>query len=136
MTFTKPLPEDRDVSITLTSAQVSQVLMQSAGSTASLAAVLAGVVEAAGSVAELLAATGANYSRSTLRAVLLLGVLPADGSWMGLGDAARRLEANASTTHRYMKTWVALGLVEQDPRTRRYRRAGDWLERAAGGIGR
>ncbi len=63
-----------------------------------------------------------NLSRSTLRALLVLDALPADGDERELTDIARQLDVSASTTHRYIHTWMALGLVEQDPRSRRYRR--------------
>jgi DNA-binding IclR family transcriptional regulator len=36
-------------------------------------------------------------------------------------DLAGRLEMSPSTTHRYLTTLLAVGLIEQDPRTRRYR---------------
>jgi DNA-binding IclR family transcriptional regulator len=36
-------------------------------------------------------------------------------------DVAVLLEMSPSTTHRYLTTLLAVGLLEQDPRTRRYR---------------
>jgi hypothetical protein len=39
---------------------------------------------------------------------------------------AFELEMNPSTTIRYLKTWVAVGVLEQDSATRRYRLARRW----------
>lgn len=39
----------------------------------------------------------------------------------GIADVADRMEASRSTVHRYMTTLVALGMLEQDPLSRRYR---------------
>jgi len=60
-------------------------------------------------------------SRSVLRGVYVL-------AGVGVGDhavteLAKELGMNASTTLRYIQTWVALGLLEQDPASQRYRRA-------------
>jgi hypothetical protein len=65
----------------------------------------------------------AAYPRSVLRAVLVLNALPADGSARKLTDIARDVDLSLSTMHRYAQTWIALGLIEQHPRSRRYRRA-------------
>ena len=51
----------------------------------------------------------------------MLAVFPVDGSYLGNADLARMLGMNQSTTHRYLSTLVAVGLVERDPATRRYR---------------
>jgi hypothetical protein len=115
--------EGQPVMLELTSSQVGSVVAQSAGSSTTLAALLTAVAESGAEAAKLLAAVDVDYSRSTLRAVLLLSVLPADGSFMDLAQVASRLDTNKSTTHRYLKTWIALGLVEQDADTRRYRRS-------------
>ena len=60
-------------------------------------------------------------SRSLLHGLLMLAVFPVDGSYLGNADLARMLGMNQSTTHRYLSTLVAVGLVERDPATRRYR---------------
>lgn len=114
---------DRDVTITLTDGQVEQIVRAVAGRP--------GVVDLLTEVSELdmmrrvaiprLADPGC--SRSTLRALLVLAAFPSDGSERELSDVARQLGFSPSTTHRYIGTWVAVGLLEQEPRSRRYRRA-------------
>jgi hypothetical protein len=110
------------VSIALTDAQVEQVLREVAHRPR-LASLLPEVsqLDALSSVAMPLLGD-ANYSRSVLRALLVLNSLPRDGSERGLTHLAGQLAISPSTTHRYMHTWMALGLVEQDPGSRRYRR--------------
>jgi len=63
------------------------------------------------------------YSRATLRALLVLAAFPADGTGRELTSVAKQLALSPSATHRYAVTWMAVGLLEQDPRSRRYRRA-------------
>jgi DNA-binding MarR family transcriptional regulator len=110
------------VSIALTDAQVEQVLREAAHSP-QLESLLPEVsqLDALSRVALPLLGD-ASYSRSALRALLVLNALPPDGSERELTDLARQLAISPSTTHRYMHTWMALGLVEQDPRSRRYHR--------------
>lgn len=60
-------------------------------------------------------------SRSLLLGLLVLATFPSDGSSLAVTDVASRLGMSPSTTHRYMTTLLAVGLLEQDPRTRRYR---------------
>lgn len=62
-------------------------------------------------------------SRSLLSGLLLLASFPADGGFLGNAEIARTLAMNNSTVHRYLQTLVAVGLVQRDPRTRRYRLA-------------
>ena len=64
----------------------------------------------------------AAYSRSVLRALLVLDAHPLDGSGRTLTGVSTQLGLSPSTTHRYLNTWVAVGMLEQDPRSRRYRR--------------
>lgn len=117
------LSDDRSVTITLTDWQVARVVREAAvapGLTA-LPAGLDDFGELHGAVMPLL--DDAAYSRSTLRALLVLGAFPPDGSERELTDVARQLDLSPSTTHRYIGTWMAVGLLEQHPRSRRYRRA-------------
>lgn len=62
-------------------------------------------------------------SRSLLFGLVVLISFPADGSERGVKELARELDLPRSTTHRYIHTLHAVGLLEQDPLTRRYRRA-------------
>jgi IclR family pca regulon transcriptional regulator len=63
------------------------------------------------------------FSRSLLSGLLLLASFPADGSYLSNTEVARANGMNMSTSHRYISTLVAVGLLERDPGTRRYRRA-------------
>ncbi len=63
-------------------------------------------------------------SRSLLSGLLVLSCFPADGGYLGIAELARMLGMNTSTTHRYVTTLLAVGLLERDPATRRYRLAG------------
>ncbi len=62
-------------------------------------------------------------SRSLLSGLLVLSCFPGDGGYLGIAELARALDMNTSTTHRYVTTLLAVGLLERDPATRRYRLA-------------
>jgi IclR helix-turn-helix domain len=62
-------------------------------------------------------------SRSLLSGLLVLSCFPADGGFLGIAELARMLGMNTSTTHRYVTTLLAVGLLERDSATRRYRLA-------------
>src|SRR5580700_6935274 len=62
-------------------------------------------------------------SRSLLAGLLVLSCFPADGEYLGIAELARLLGMNTSTTHRYVTTLLAVGLLERDSATRRYRLA-------------
>ncbi len=59
---------------------------------------------------------------SLLSGLLILVSFPADGSYLANAKLARSLGMNVSTAHRYVSTLVAVGLLERDAETRRYRR--------------
>jgi len=62
-------------------------------------------------------------STEALRAVLVYAAFPVDGSERAVTDIAAELGFSTSTSHRYISSWVAVGLLRQDPQSRRYRRA-------------
>ncbi len=62
-------------------------------------------------------------SRSLLSGLLVLSCFPPDGGYLGIAELARMLKMNTSTTHRYVTTLLAVGLLERDSSTRRYRLA-------------
>jgi hypothetical protein len=114
---------DRDITITLTDAQITRVVRKASASTG-VTALLVGLNDPRklrGAVLPLLDEQG--YSRATLRALLVLAAFSADGTARELTSVAKQLELSPSATHRYAVTWMALGLLEQDPRSRRYRHA-------------
>ena len=67
-------------------------------------------------------ARGGEFSLSILKGLLVLAYL-LSGEPVGVIYLATRLQLGPSATHRYLSTFVLLGLVEQDPKTRKYRLA-------------
>jgi predicted transcriptional regulator len=62
-------------------------------------------------------------SRSLLSGLLVLSCFSLDGEDLGIAELARMLNMNTSTTHRYVTTLLAVGLLERDSSSRRYRLA-------------
>jgi IclR helix-turn-helix domain len=60
-------------------------------------------------------------SQSLLRGLSVLACYGPDRRWRAIVDLANELGLSPSTTHRYVKTLKAIGLLEQDPTTREYR---------------
>jgi hypothetical protein len=109
------------VSLELSRAQVDRVVRAASGA-GNMSALLSGlkdVGEALGAPPRLL--EDPRLSRSLLTGLLMLASFPADGSYLGNAELARMLGMNLSTVHRYISTLVAVGLLERDPTTRRYR---------------
>ena len=115
--------EDERVVIELSSTQIDEVLSGAAES-GDMSVLLSGLAD----VREVLAREPRQLednrlSRSLLAGLLMLASFPTDGSDLGNAEIARMLGMNPSTTHRYVSTLVAVGLLERDPTTRRYRLA-------------
>lgn len=62
-------------------------------------------------------------SRSLLLGLVVLIAFPANGGERGIKEVARELVLPISTTYRYVHTLHAVGLLERNPRSRRYRRS-------------
>jgi DNA-binding MarR family transcriptional regulator len=60
-------------------------------------------------------------SHSLFRGLLILALFISGSEGRGVVEVARELHLSPSTTHRYMSTLVAFGLLTQDPATRKYR---------------
>jgi hypothetical protein len=60
-------------------------------------------------------------SRSLLRGLSLLTCFGPDGTPRGIVEIAQDAGMSASTAHRYASTLVELGLLERDPKSRKYR---------------
>jgi DNA-binding MarR family transcriptional regulator len=118
------MPTTRHTSITLTIDQIAQVVQESAYAGPPLERILAeldSVDELRRVVLDLLD-QGHKHSRSALRSLLVLSTLPPDGTECELKEIANATGLATSSLHRYLNTWKALGIVEQDPQSRQYRR--------------
>jgi Fic family protein len=112
-----------EVFIALSRAQVDQVVRAASG-TGNMSVLLSGLRD----VREELEAAprqmeDSRLSHSLLSGLLLLAAFPADGSYRRTAEVARMLGMSISTAHRYISTLAAVGLLERDPSTRRYRLA-------------
>jgi hypothetical protein len=113
--------ESEKILIELSPAQVDRVV-RGAAESGNMSVLLSGLDD----VREVLSREprqleDSRLSRSLLAGLLMLASFPTDGSYLGNAEIARMLDMNPSTTHRYVSTLVAVGLLERDPTTRRYR---------------
>jgi IclR helix-turn-helix domain len=116
------------VRLELTNAQVADVIR--AGTQAqgpSLSLLLSGLIAeqaiSEGSLEDRYAAEleSGRLSHSLFRGLLILALFISSREGRGVVEVARQLGLSPSTTHRYMTTLVAFGLLVQDPGTRKYR---------------
>ena len=62
-----------------------------------------------------------SHSQSLERGLAILSSFTTARPLLGVSELAREVGLNRSTTHRYVATLAALGYLEQDAATRRYR---------------
>jgi IclR helix-turn-helix domain len=148
----KALPvasDERAISITLSAAQVDEVVRAAShGRAPSISTLIAdslkaplpghdaprkrslGTPPAAGSAGArggyLPSSSDPRLSRSLLRGLSLLTVFGPDGDERGIVELAEDLGMSPSTAHRYALTLVELGLLERHPKTRKYRLPGSY----------
>jgi DNA-binding MarR family transcriptional regulator len=113
----------RPVLLELSRAQVEEVLSAANGAS-SLTLAMQGV----GDVGEALTVAESHLrdrrlSRSLIHGCLVLACFAPDGTYLGNSEVAGMLGMSLSTVHRYITTLLALGLLERDSHTRRYRLA-------------
>ena len=109
------------VSIELTPAQIDRVV-RTAADGGNISVLLSGLKDVRAVMArQPQQLDDSRLSHSLLSGLLMLASFPSDGSYLGNADIARLLDMNPSTTYRYVSTLVAVGLLERDTSTRRYR---------------
>jgi DNA-binding MarR family transcriptional regulator len=111
---------ESDISLALTPSQVARVLDAAAGG-AGLPPLLSNVEQPRELISSPLL-EDPKISKSLLLGLVVLVSFPSDGGGRANKDVAGELSLAASTSHRYIQTLVAAGLLEQDPLTREYRR--------------
>jgi hypothetical protein len=126
-----PPAANLSIAITLSSAQVDEVLRAASGDSASsLATLISSTLSAPTNGADPADAVGRptsfddcdrRLSRSLLRGLAVLSCFTLEQPERGILELARELGLSASTTHRYVLTLLETGLLERCPRSRRYR---------------
>jgi uncharacterized protein (DUF1778 family) len=133
------MTQDQDIAIALSPTQIEQVI-RSAGQVDNgpVSSLLVAALDTAHSMPEgesqarysLRQATqhalanaldDPQLSQSLLRGLAILSCYGPDRPWRAIIDLAKELSMSPSTTHRYVKTLRAVGLLEQNPHTREYR---------------
>jgi IclR family pca regulon transcriptional regulator len=64
---------------------------------------------------------GSTYSQSLERGLAILSAFRSGRPLLGVSELGRNLGLSRSTTHRYVATLAALGYLQQDPSTKKYR---------------
>jgi hypothetical protein len=114
-------PTSGKVVIELSATQIACVA-RAGGDAGSVSLLLAGLTKQQDELAtKVRALDDRRLSRSLLTGLSMLLSFPSDNSYIGVAELAALLGMHVSTTHRYVSTLTAAGLVEQDPDTRRYR---------------
>ncbi|HUB36695.1 MAG TPA: helix-turn-helix domain-containing protein [Solirubrobacteraceae bacterium] len=123
--------QDGKIALSLTAGQIRQVVRAARNGEAELSLLLEGsAIDEEGTLAlevweeryrkEL--STG-SASSSLLRGLLVLACFPRDGTMRTVHWVAEQTGMEVSTTHRYIRTLLLLGFLEQDQKTRAYGRA-------------
>src|SRR3954451_5436463 len=68
-----------------------------------------------------MAAETSGYSQSLERGLAILSSFSSARPLLGVSELSREVGLSRSTTHRYVATLTALGYLQQDPASRRYR---------------
>jgi hypothetical protein len=115
------LPQD-EISIRLSREQINEVVRKAGATDGVLGLLGAGLQngDVRGFEAKM---HDTRFSRSLLRALMVLASYPADGSARSVSDVAKGLGMGISTAHRYTATFADVGVLERDPVSRRYRLA-------------
>jgi hypothetical protein len=111
------------VQIELSPAQVGQVVRAARGHR-SLATALRDLADSSWAVEAVLKLANdpnGNLSSSLIWGLIVFAAFPKDGSVARNADLARSLGLSPSTTHRYLSTLVAAGVLEKDLVSRGYR---------------
>lgn len=116
--------KDRSITVELSSSQVDQVI-SAATDANGVRSILFGLKGTAPVIdVDPASLNDTRLSRSLLAGLLVLAAFPPDRSFVGNKDIAQELGMTMTTTHRYISTLLAAGLIERDPNSRKYRRGG------------
>lgn len=112
------------ITVTLTGGQVTRVLREATGSSGSRRLLLEHVDDLGQNIAAVLADTelnGQRVSYSALRVLSIFSMFAPAGTVRGIKAVADQHGISPSTAHRYVRTLMEVGLLEQIPHSRKYR---------------
>jgi IclR helix-turn-helix domain len=122
--ISKPPDTRRPVTLELSAAQVDEVIADATNSNG-IRAMLLGLTDPPSTLKiESAAFADLRLSRSLLWGLVVLAAFPRDRSYVSNSQIAEKLGMTITTTHRYVSTLLATGLLERDPKTRQYRLGG------------
>ena len=110
---------DGNIKIALTKTQIAKVLREAVVDPHGFSPLLA-VLSASGVASPRVLGRSPEYSTSLARGFLVLASFPVDGSRQTIAETARTVGLSPSTVHRFVATWAAVGILDQDPQTRKY----------------
>jgi hypothetical protein len=116
-------PRARPVRIELSQAQVDRVVRHASSEGGTMSVLVSGLPDIRRVLERPPERNDHRLSRSLLQGLRLLACVPADGAYTSVTELAGKTGMNMSTSHRYISTLVAVGLLERDPGTRQYRLA-------------
>jgi hypothetical protein len=107
------------IAIELSRSQIDQVI-RAASRSAGASSLVTNLHESSTIDIAAVARNNLRLSGSLLTGLAVLGLFPRDGSELTNADVARGLKIGVSTAHRYLTTLLAAGLLQRDPKSRRY----------------
>lgn len=125
-----PKPKQDHITLKLTTVQVSQVIRDSGRRQSPMSSLLSALwdpdwklaLQSGGQVGPW-QLDDPRLSRTLLLGLLVFASFRPDGTYRRVIDIAQMLEMRPSTAHRYLATLVAVGLLERDSVSRKYRNA-------------
>ncbi|MFI4990993.1 MAG: helix-turn-helix domain-containing protein [Solirubrobacterales bacterium] len=112
------MPEN-SITIALTQAQIVRVLREAVIDPHGFSPLLAALTTSSRAPSHAFR-DSPRYSSSLARGFQVLAAFPVDGTRQTIADTARVVGLSPSTVHRLVRTWTSVGILEQDPDTRRY----------------
>jgi len=125
----------KGITLTLSIPQVGHVLREATGTGGLRGTLLGQVDDLRVAIAAVLQGPELDIPKISLSALKALDVWCAfapPGTIRGIHEIAHEVGLSASTTHRYAQTLLAIGLLERDPQTNKYRIPPDQPTRAPG----
>jgi DNA-binding MarR family transcriptional regulator len=112
---------DDEIKIRLSRGQIKHVLREATEEEGIAGVLSRGVKDRAQLMDAYRISSSPQFSQSLLLGLIVLACFPRDGGTLGVNEVAALIELSPSTAHRYLRTLVMAGLLDQEPQSRQYR---------------